>query len=49
MGAIEVYGRWNRELEAKIEALLQNGPEMVIDFKKFLPAKPRREQAVFGK
>ena len=46
--ALELYAKWNKELEGKIEALLANGPEPRFNFRCFAPTPQRRETAVFG-
>jgi aryl-alcohol dehydrogenase-like predicted oxidoreductase len=46
--ALEVAAKWNKELEARIETLLQNGPEPRVDFRVFTPTAQRRQIAVFG-
>lgn len=47
--ALELYAKWDKDIEAKIEAILQNGPEPTVDFKKFAPLPQRRQISVFGK
>ncbi len=46
--ALELYQKWNRSLETKIEDLLQNPVEPTVDFRLFNPIAQRREVAVFG-
>lgn len=45
--ALELYGKWNKELEARIEALLGNAVETRLDFRQFCPLTSRRLTAVF--
>ena len=47
--ALELYAKWNKDIEAKIEAILQNGPEPTVDFRKFAPIPQRRQISVFEK
>ena len=47
--ALELYHKWNKDLEGRINALLENDPEPRIDFRCFAPTPQRREVAVFGK
>lgn len=42
MKALEVFKKWNNEIEGKIEALLGNGPEVEYDFRSFTPLPQRR-------
>jgi hypothetical protein len=44
---LELYAKWDESIEAKIEAVLQNGPEPRINFRELAPLKQRREVAVF--
>jgi aryl-alcohol dehydrogenase-like predicted oxidoreductase len=36
--AVEVLKKWNKEIEQKIEALLQNTPESELNFRTYKPA-----------
>jgi hypothetical protein len=47
--AIELYHKWNKDIESKIQALIGNDPEPRIDFRRFAPLPNRRETAVFRK
>jgi hypothetical protein len=49
MGSLEVYKKWNRELEEKIEAALGNTPAADLDFKERVPFPSRRSVAVLEK
>jgi len=40
--AIELYKKWDKSIEAKIEALLANGPQPRYDFRSFTPQPQRR-------
>lgn len=46
--AIEIYHKWDKALEARIEALIDNAPEHRVDFRQFAPTAQRREVSVFG-
>ncbi|CDW71944.1 aldo keto reductase family protein [Stylonychia lemnae] len=41
--ALEIYKKWNKELEAKIEAILKNAPQLDMDFRNFAPLTSRRQ------
>jgi aryl-alcohol dehydrogenase-like predicted oxidoreductase len=40
--AVEIYKKFTPEIEKKIEEVLKNIPDTPIDFKKWVPVKPRR-------
>ena len=44
--AIEIYQKWNKDLEARIQTLLGNNPEPRIDFRCFAPLPQRRDIAI---
>lgn len=44
--ALELYHKWNADIEKKIEGILGNGPEPTIDFRRWAPMEQRRTQAV---
>ena len=46
--ALEVYAKWNKEIEAKIEALAGNAPAPKVNFRAFAPLPQRREISVFS-
>jgi voltage-dependent potassium channel beta subunit len=46
--AVELYQKWNKTLEGKIEGLIQNPVDPTMEFRTFTPAPQRREIAVFG-
>jgi hypothetical protein len=46
--ALELYQKWNKSLESKIEASLENSVEPTMNFRNFAPTAQRREVAVFG-
>ncbi len=46
MKALDVLARWNKEIEAKCEALLGNEPEGDTDFKTLGPRAQRRASMV---
>ena len=46
--ALEVAAKWDKALEERVEALLKNGPEPRIDFRKFAPVEQRRIISVLG-
>ena len=46
--AVELYQKWNKTLEGKIEGLLLNPVDPTMEFRTFAPAPQRREVAVFG-
>jgi len=46
--ALELYQKWNKTLESKIESSLENSVEPTINFRVFGPIAQRREVAVFG-
>ena len=46
--ALELYQKWNRSLEGKIEKLLENPVDPDMNFRIFTPIAQRREVAVFG-
>jgi hypothetical protein len=49
IGAIDVYQKkWNKDIQARIEALIKNAPEPRINFREFSILPQRREVAVFG-
>ncbi|TNV78237.1 hypothetical protein FGO68_gene426 [Halteria grandinella] len=48
MKALELYAKWDKTLEDRLEALLQNGPEPRVDFRQFAPTTQRRQIAVYG-
>lgn len=47
--ALELYAKWDKDLESRIEALLANGPDPRVDFRQFAPMQQRRQIAVLGK
>lgn len=47
--ALEIYKNWNKELEEKIEKLLDNGPKVETNYKTLQPAQQRRAFAVLEK
>eukprot|EP01127_Copromyxa_protea_P005763 TRINITY_DN15622_c0_g1_i1.p1 TRINITY_DN15622_c0_g1~~TRINITY_DN15622_c0_g1_i1.p1 ORF type:complete len:367 (-),score=98.76 TRINITY_DN15622_c0_g1_i1:65-1141(-) len=44
--ALELLNLWNKDLEEKVEAILQNTPETSLDFKTWKPRKGRRQAAL---
>ncbi len=46
MKALDILAKWTKEIEAKCEALLENGPEVDIDFKTFGPRSQRRATVI---
>ena len=46
MKALDVLKKWTKEIEAKCEACLRNGPEVDIDFKTFGPRTQRRAAVI---
>jgi hypothetical protein len=46
--ALELYQKWSKTLEDKVETLLQNPVEPTMEFRTFTPVPQRREVAVFG-
>ncbi|CDW71416.1 aldo keto reductase family protein [Stylonychia lemnae] len=47
--ALELYRKWNKEIEQKCEALLSNQPQGTTDYRTFAPNATRRTHAVFNK
>ena len=46
--ALELYHKWSKTLEGKIEKLLENPVDPTINHRSFGPVAQRREIAVFG-
>lgn len=46
MKALDVYKKWTKEIEEKVEALLGNAPEADLDFRVFKPIPNRRTCAL---
>jgi len=46
--ALELYKKWTPEIEAKCEAILQNGPQPTMNMRELRPYKSRRQVAVFN-
>ena len=46
--ALELYNKWSKTLEGKIEKILENPVDPAINFRVFAPIPQRREIAVFG-
>jgi hypothetical protein len=46
--ALELYHKWNKTLEGKIEKMLENPVDPTMSFRTFTPVAQRREVAVFG-
>jgi len=46
MKCLELYGKWNKEIEAKVEALLNNQHEEEWDYKKFTKRPMPRATAI---
>lgn len=47
--ALELYRKWDKELEAKVEAIMKNSPNPTMDYRTFAPNTQRRIHAVFEK
>lgn len=47
--ALELYNKWNAEIEGKVEAILKNAPYHGYSLKHFKTNKTRRHIAVFEK
>jgi len=47
--ALELYRKWNQELENRVAAILDNSPMPSLDYRSFQPNQTRRIQAVFHK
>jgi len=48
MKALELYRKWNKEIEDKVAAILGNEPDVGYNFRTFAPNKTRRTIGVFG-
>jgi hypothetical protein len=46
--ALELYHKWNKSLEGKIETTLGNSVPPAINYRVFAPVAQRRDVAVFG-
>ena len=46
MKALELYRKWDKDIEDKIEKTLNNTPEALVNFKEFRPMQQRRILAV---
>lgn len=49
MKSLELYRKWNKELEEKVEGILGNTPNFLYSFRTFAPNKTRRQISVFEK
>ena len=46
MKALELYGKWNAEIEKKVRDILGNDPEDEMDWRKWSAQDQRRDLAV---
>jgi len=46
LGALPLLKAWTPELEKRVRDILGNDPEVIIDFRKWKPAKQRRDEAL---
>ena len=44
--AIELYKKWNKDIEGRVKAILDNEPEIDMDWRTWSPAPQRREESV---
>ena len=44
--ALELYYKWTPEIEKKVRAILDNEPEVTMDFRKWGPMPQRRDEAI---
>ena len=44
--ALELYHKWNEEIEKRVEAALGNAPETTMDWRSWKPLEQRRSQAL---
>lgn len=44
--AMEIYRKWNKDIEKKIRDVLGNEPEVDMDFEKWAPLPMRRDEAL---
>ena len=46
LGAIEVVKKWNPDIEKRIEGIMQNTPEPIMNWREFKPFPNRRDSSV---
>ena len=46
MKAIELYKKWNKDIEKRCEEILQSTPESETDYRTWSPLPTRRSEAV---
>lgn len=44
--ALELYKKWNDDIEKKVEEVLNNAPEPDLDWRKWTPLESRRKEAM---
>jgi len=46
MKALELYQKWNTDIEKKVREIFSNDPESDMDWRKWVPLESRRDVAV---